>query len=539
MKLFKMKDKMDKSGLLARAGSGAAVLMLIVALAGCSLSGSDVAATPTAVAVPTQTPIQTPAPIQTQSQTTAIPSDTTVISTVAPTNQPAYSPTVLNVETPAVLSTEQATSTLTPVATVTGQASTGVAATASPVTRTTQASPSPTDEPVTPGPTLPPTPTLIPLSQEQRVGLFEQVWRLVRDQYIYRDFRGLNWQSVHDEYLPRVKAAPDETAMYRVMADMIDKLGDQHSSFTNPEQTAEEDAQERGDLKLSGIGVQSEEIGNAVRIFYVVPGSPAEKAGLLPFDIIRAANGIPIKTNDDAPRLIRGQEGTAVIITVETPGKPPRDVRIVRRTINFAIHAQSRRWPGTNVVYLNLPSFDVDGITDEAKAEITELAKQGPLDGLVIDLRQNGGGLLLEMDNALGFFNDGGLAGYQVTLSERIPDNLPKGHTLAALRSKPIVVLVSKASESASERFAVAMHDLHRATILGTATAGNTETVYYHDLDYGARLALAQATFLRPDGTSIEDKGLMPDILMDVPWYEHSVDQDPQIIKAVDTIQHK
>jgi C-terminal processing protease CtpA/Prc len=84
------------------------------------------------------------------------------------------------------------------------------------------------------------------------------------------------------------------------------------------------------------------------------------------------------------------------------------------------------------------------------------------------------------------------------------------------------------------------MQDYGRATILGTRTAGNTETVYEHDMPYGTRLALAQATYLRiDDQTSIEDKGVIPDIVLDVPWYAASPDQDPQILAAVQHILQK
>ena len=85
----------------------------------------------------------------------------------------------------------------------------------------------------------------------------------------------------------------------------------------------------------------------------------------------------------------------------------------------------------------------------------------------------------------------------------------------------------------------MAMHDLHRATILGTTTAGNTETVQPYNLSDGSRLNLASATFERPDGTSIEDKGLVPDVVLDVPWYEHPVEEDPQVLAAEGIVEGK
>ena len=401
------------------------------------------------------------------------------------------------------------------------------------------AGPTLTLPPITPGPPIAPTPTLIPLSADQRLEVFDQVWTLVRDHYVYTDFRGLDWPAIHDEYTPKVRDAADAAAAYSLIAEMIDRLGDGHSAFSDPQEAAADDALEHGGLQYSGIGVLSQDLGGMVRIVEVIPGSPADHAGLQPFDIVRGVNGKPLTSNADAPRLIRGPAGTPVTLTIESPGRAPREVTIIRNVVNFAYHATASRLPGTNIALLDLPSFDVDGIAAEAGDALQALARSGPLDGCIINLRQNGGGLISEFENTLGLFIDGGNAGYETTRTARAPDPIPGGRTLAALRGKPVVVLVSSLSESAAERFAVTMHDRGRATIVGTTTAGNTETVYYHDLPYGSRLQLAEATYQGPDGESIEDKGLVPDIVVDVAWYSYAPGTDPQIRAAVQHIEGK
>ncbi len=373
----------------------------------------------------------------------------------------------------------------------------------------------------------------------RHLDVFEHVWAIVRDNYVYTDFRGLNWLSIHDEYAAKIKASASEADAYKLIADMIQKLGDRHSAYEDPDQTREDLAMERGELKLSGIGVLSQQIDKAVRISYVIPGSPADKAGLRPFDIIRAVNGTSLVENGEAPNLIRGPAGTSVTLTIESPTKPARDIVIVRGNVTFAYHAAAQRLPGSNIAYLNMPTFSTFGIAREARDQIAKLAAAGPLDGLIIDVRQNGGGFLSELVDFEAVFIDGGVAGYEATRTERTTDSIPPGQTLAGLRGKPVVVLTSNLCESACERFSVAMHDLHRGTILGTTTAGNTETVYPYDLTDGSRLLLAQATFQRPDSTSIEDKGLVPDTVVDVPWYQYSLADDPQMLAAIQTIKGK
>jgi C-terminal peptidase prc len=392
----------------------------------------------------------------------------------------------------------------------------------------------------TPAPTsiVSPTPTLQPLSVSQRLEVFERVWRTVRDNYVYTDFRGLDWQAVRTEYEARVRSSANAEAFYKLMGEMIEKLGDNHSHFMDPQAVAEDEAFRNGELKLVGIGVLTQEISNTIRITYVVPGGPASRAGLRPGDIVRAVNGVPLTSIEQAPSLIRGPEGTPVTLTIESPGRAPRDVTIIREVVNFVLKAEARRLPGTNVAYLSIPTFSIFGIADQTRDELRRLLEAGPLDGVIIDLRQNGGGYLVEEHSTLGLFINGGNAGYEVTRRGRTEDRIPSGRVISELVGKPVVVLTSQGTVSAAERFAAVMQDHRRATILGTNSAGNTETVYPHDMPYGSQLMLAQATYLRTDGkTSFEDVGVTPDVVMDVPWYEYSPDDDPQILESARRIQ--
>ncbi len=388
-------------------------------------------------------------------------------------------------------------------------------------------------------PTGAPTAGGLPLAD--RLDLFEAIWQTVHDDYIYRDYRGLDWEAIHRDERQPLAVAADDAAYYGQLAGLIDKLGDRHSAFLNPAEVKEDDALQEGTLHFSGIGVFSQDLGGKVRVVAVVAGGPADKAGVHAFDVIQAVDGTPLLHGADAPHLIRGPPGTQVTLTIARPGETaPRRITITRADVTFALHATARRWPGTNVAYLDLPTFDTFGVSDEAAAALKALAASGPLDGVVIDLRQNGGGLISELNAMLGLFIDGGNAGYEVTLQGREAYRIPSGRVVSALRGKPIVVLTSNASESASERFAAVMQDTHRAVTLGTTTAGNTETVYPHDLPQNARLMLAQATYLRIDGkSSIEDKGVVPDLPLDVPWYDSPPAADPQILAAVAHIQGK
>ncbi len=372
------------------------------------------------------------------------------------------------------------------------------------------------------------------LTLSQRLSLLDAVWQTVRANYIYTDFRGLNWPAVRTQYQPQIAAAATDTATYQLLAGMIDSLNDGHSAFLSPADAQEDDALQRGDLHFSGIGVLSQDLGGKARVVYVLPGGPADQAGLHTFDVILAVDGTPLVHNSDAPYLIRGPPGTPVTLSVQSPGKAPRDVVVVRAPVTFTLQPTSRRWPGSNVAYVDLITFNTFGVADEVAQQLTDMAAAAPLDGLVLDLRENGGGLISELDNMLALFVDGGRAGYVRTLDGLRAEPFPPAQVLPALKGKPIVVLISGATESAAERFAATLQDDGRAIILGTPSAGNTETVYPHEMPFGARLMLAQETWLRNDGkTSIEDKGVQPDVVLDVPWYESPLESDPQVLAAV------
>src|SRR5262245_34831779 len=135
---------------------------------------------------------------------------------------------------------------------------------------------------------LPPTPTDAPIAASDRQAIFDQVWTLVRDRYVYPDYRGLDWGAIRDEFAPRVAAAEDAEAFYGLLREMIERLGDQHSRFESPREVAEEQAEFRGDLRYAGIGAEVRSVPEGGLIVKLARGGPAEEAGLHPRDLIVA-----------------------------------------------------------------------------------------------------------------------------------------------------------------------------------------------------------------------------------------------------------
>jgi C-terminal peptidase prc len=376
-----------------------------------------------------------------------------------------------------------------------------------------------------------------PMTPGQRVAVFQQAWELVRDRYVYVDYHGQDWIAVHDEFLPKVESESDTPAFYDLMRALIDRLDDGHSRFADPDEASWEDAhQQAADEPVGDMGLFGAMLGEAFRVLEVAPGSPAAQAGIRRGDILRAVDGIPITNEDDAIFFLSGLPGDMSILLIQTPGQAARHVHVTRVAAEYVLQPQALIWPGTHIAYLDLPTFDHDGIANKVHDQLALLTAER-IDGLIIDLRENGGGLIREMRDTLALFINGGQIGYEATRRSGYPITLPRGQQLASLVRKPIVILIDHGSGSAAEVFAAAMRYRGAGIALGTNSAGNVEAVYPHDLLGGTRLYLAEARYLLADGTSLEGIGVHPDILLDVPWYDHPPEEDPQVLTAIQYIQ--
>jgi C-terminal peptidase prc len=416
-------------------------------------------------------------------------------------------------------------------------------------TPTRTPTPSPTATPsVTPTPTataipLTPTATLAPLADTDRQQIFDQVWALVRDRYLYPDYRGVDWQAARETYRPRALAAQSPEAFYQVMAELIMQLGDDHSRFESPRMVAEEELRKSGDLSYAGIGVNVRDDPAGGLITRLARGGPAELAGLRPRDLIVAVGSTPFTdTAAFGPAgpngAIRGAPGSTVQLTVRSPGEPARVVLITREIIPSDAFppVEAQRLPGTQVGLLVISTFNRLGGEQLVREQIDALLKDGPLDGLIIDLRDNQGGFVHTMLATLGLFVDGGTIGVTRGRNARQRQEVPSDQTIPQLDGVPIVVLIGDETVSAAEMFAAGIRIRERARIVGAPSAGNTENLLAHNMPDGSRLWLAEYAYYLPDGSLLEGQGVRPDREIDVEWWRFDPIDDPQIQAALDEL---
>ncbi|MBM7581721.1 carboxyl-terminal processing protease [Caldicoprobacter guelmensis] len=285
--------------------------------------------------------------------------------------------------------------------------------------------------------------------------------------------------------------------------DIIQALGDPYSSYmTADEYQALMDSIE---MEFVGIGVTVEKVPEGVLILSVFKGSGAEAAGLQPGDIIINANGVDLKDLDlsEALRYIKGDEGTAVLLTIKR-GDVVFSVPVLRKRITLP----TVEWELIDEVgYIRVWSFGEDTATQFEQA-VKELEEEGAK-GLIIDLRGNGGGYLQSGVDMAGYFTDGQPATLVHVRSEGTYYLVPEQDFQVDL---PVLVLIDGFTASASELFAGALQDYSRAYLLGGNTFGKGSIQSLFPLSDGSVLRLTVGHFYTPRGRQISGTGLKPDL---------------------------
>jgi carboxyl-terminal processing protease len=392
---------------------------------------------------------------------------------------------------------------------------------------------------VTPTEVIPPTPTPTSIPLVTQLRIYENIWNVVNDTYIYPDFNGLDWEAVHQQYRDTISTGLTNEQFYILMNELIFSLGDEHSFYMTPQEVAEQKASFEGTNEYAGIGVYVSSVPerNHAVILSIAPGSPADAAGLKPRDSILAVDGTPILDENGYLRdIVRGTEGTAIDVTVQTPGEEPRQVQIIRQMItgNYPVAYQVITTPeGKRIGYIFLITFMVDSVDEQVAAALRKMTADAPLDGLILDNRMNEGGSSYVFEPMLSYFVDGTLGTFvSRTTSDPIKIKL---HDINGSAQVPLVVLVGSGTASFGEIFSGILQDTGRAYVIGTTTHGNVEVLWGYDFEDGSQLWLANETFkpLNHPEQDWEQTGIVPDLTVPGDYDQYTFDEDPAIQAAV------
>ncbi|RKF13840.1 S41 family peptidase [Roseovarius spongiae] len=345
--------------------------------------------------------------------------------------------------------------------------------------------------------------------------------------YEQLDLFGDIFERIRAQYVEEVDEADLIEAAINGMLTSLDP----HSSYLSPDDAREMQEQTRGEFGGLGIEVTQEE--GFVKVVSPIDGTPADEAGVEAGDFITHVDGESVLglTLDQAVEMMRGPVGSEIVITVVREGEAePFELSIIRDTIKLtAVRARTEQ----NTVVLRVTTFNdqtFPNLKEGLEKQIEEAGGIDAIDGIVVDLRNNPGGLLTQAIKVSDAFLDKGeivsTRGRNPADGERFnatPGDLADG--------KPMVVLINGGSASASEIVAGALQDHHRAVVVGTKSFGKGSVQTVMPLRGDGAMRLTTSRYYTPSGRSIQALGVSPDILVKQPRRNRSEEEEEETNK--------
>jgi carboxyl-terminal processing protease len=389
---------------------------------------------------------------------------------------------------------------------------------------------------VIPGPTavLQTNPSLTP---EGQLEVLRALTNAVRDRYVYPEAAGDEWLTRVRETQERIEAGLDTEAFYAEMQSLVGELGDEHSYFQTPSDIAEENIS--GSFGFVGIGAlfDPSEDNTAATVLAVFDDGPASFAGIQPHDTLLSVDGGPVRDASGRSRTL-GPECSAVVLGVRTPGQEPREMTLLRWAVSGYLPIYPTLIPtsdGSSIGYLFLPTLLDESLPDRVRQALEDF---GPLDGLIIDNRMNGGGLGLVSERILGFFTSGHLGDF-VSREGSEPLEI-EADPVHNSQEVPLVVLVGEDTISYGEIISGILQDLGRARVVGQTTLGNVEQLARYDFEDGSRAWLATSRFEPANSDADwEATGIIPDVEVIAAWDTFTFETDPGIAAALSLLGHQ
>lgn len=332
---------------------------------------------------------------------------------------------------------------------------------------------------------------------------------------------------------------PDDRAItYGAIRGALATLNDPYTYFVEPVAREQERETLRGNFGGIGANIRREEDGRLT--LTPIPGNPAEAAGIRDGDTLLAVDGLDVSDPDaysveEIVQLIRGEKGTAVVLTVRHAGSDePVEIAIVRADILIPSVTARILPENPTIGYIQLTRFSGESGREVSEA-IARLQAEGATQ-LILDLRHNGGGLLDGAIAVSDHFVEGGVVLYQQSRGQAERQFEANGAAVAG--DMPLVVLIDGGTASAAEIVAGALRDRQRAVLIGAPTFGKGSVQLVYDLSDGSSVHVTAARWFTPARHQIDQQGLAPDILVETTAAAAADGRDEFLARAVAFLQN-
>lgn len=331
----------------------------------------------------------------------------------------------------------------------------------------------------------------------------------------------------------------DEDLMNGAIKGYVAALGDPYTCYYTKEEMDEIMEETNGNYVGIGIYMTLDREKNAITIIKPMEDSPAEKAGLLPGDIITKVDGQGYSGSemDEASNKIKGESGTKVTLEI-LRGTETKIFEITRKKVLIS-HIETKILQN-NIGYIAISDFD-GGCSEEFKRKYEELAKKG-INKLIIDIRNNGGGIVDEAIDIADLIADKN-ATLLITKNKNDKEEITKSKNNPIIKM-PVVILTNSYSASASEILAGALKDNGKATLVGTTTYGKGVIQELRRLSDGSGLKITTNEYFTPNHNTINKTGIAPDVEVDLSdeakaKLQLTDEEDTQLQKAIEVLKSK
>lgn len=344
--------------------------------------------------------------------------------------------------------------------------------------------------------------------QDSPKAVLDEAWQIIHHEYVDGAFNHVDWQAIRQSLLGREYTSREEA--YSALRSTLRRLNDPYTRFLDPQEYAELTAQTSGEVSGVGLRLRRDTQTGQIFITEVVAGSPAQKNGLQPGDRILLVDGQSTErlTVEGVSQRLRGDEGSQVTVTLSRNDSAPRTVILTRTLLEtLTVEYTAKQQGSSRIGYIRLLEFNAHA-AEQMEQAIHSLSQEG-VDGFILDLRGNPGGLLqASIEISRMWLQRGDIV--QTIDREGHSESIRANRT--ALTQLPLTVLVDGRSASSSEILTGALRDNNRAMVVGSPTFGKALVQSLHGLSDGSGLTVTVAHYYTPNGTDISSKGITPDI---------------------------